>query len=308
MHHQLTLRRALSRRALIPLLLLVAALAAASRPPTPPPRALSSARSTRVEATPARCFTNDFVELFNRGATAVDLTGWTIQYATAAGTSWQATPLAGSIAPGRRYLVQLASAAAVGAALPTPDATGTTNLAASGGKIALVRDATALTCGATAGSCAAVRRSRISSATAPPPTSRGRPPPARSAARQQPFAQSAAAPTPMRTPPTSLSRPRPAELVRSRRHVRRGAPAGRATSQGATVDADVQPVLASRSSARPSASGRSSRAATPAALAEHVIVSSNRADRLHADRSPLGVHARPTCRSGSPPPRPRAGS
>ena len=101
-------------------------------------------------------FTNDFVELFNRGSTAVDVSGWTVQYASASGSTWQATALTGSIAPGRHYLVQLASAAAVGAALPTPDATGTTNLAVSGGKIAIVRDATALACGATAGSCSAV--------------------------------------------------------------------------------------------------------------------------------------------------------
>src|SRR5262249_25551769 len=40
--------------------------------------------------------------------------------------------------------------------LPTPDATGTVNLAASGGKVALVQDAAALTCGASAGSCSAV--------------------------------------------------------------------------------------------------------------------------------------------------------
>ena len=99
-------------------------------------------------------FTNDFVELFNRGGTAVDVGGWTIQYASAAGSSWQTTALSGSIAPGKRYLVQLASAAAVGSALPTPDASGTTNLANSGGKVAVVRAGTALTCGASAGSCA----------------------------------------------------------------------------------------------------------------------------------------------------------
>ena len=101
-------------------------------------------------------FQNDFVELFNRGSTTIDVSGWTIQYASAAGTTWQATALTGSIAPGRHYLVQLASAAAVGAALPTPDATGTTNLAVSGGKVAVVRDSSALTCGASAGSCSAV--------------------------------------------------------------------------------------------------------------------------------------------------------
>jgi predicted extracellular nuclease len=100
-------------------------------------------------------YTNDFVELFNPGASSVDLSSWTIQYASAASASWSATPLVGSIAPGRYYLVQLASTAAVGAALPAPDATGTTNLAASGGKVALVQDATVLTCGASAGSCSA---------------------------------------------------------------------------------------------------------------------------------------------------------
>jgi hypothetical protein len=101
-------------------------------------------------------YANDFVELFNPGTSSVDLSGWTVQYATASGTTWQATPLSGAIGPGRYYLVQLASTAAVGAALPAPDATGTTNLAASGGKIALVRDANALACGVAAGSCSAV--------------------------------------------------------------------------------------------------------------------------------------------------------
>ncbi len=98
-------------------------------------------------------YSNDFVELFNRGSTSVDVGGWTIQYASAAGASWQATTLTGSIAPGRHYLVQLASGA-VGGALPTPDATGTTNLAVSGGKVAVVRSSALLTCGASAGSCA----------------------------------------------------------------------------------------------------------------------------------------------------------
>ena len=99
-------------------------------------------------------YANDYVTLLNRGSTAIDLSGWTLQYASAASTSWQATALTGSIQPGRYYLVQLASGGTAGAALPAADATGTTNLANAGGKVALVRDATALTCGASAGSCA----------------------------------------------------------------------------------------------------------------------------------------------------------
>lgn len=102
-------------------------------------------------------YTNDFVEVFNRGSTAIELTGWTVQYAPASSTSWQATTLAGSIAPGRYYLVQLASTAQVGSALPAPDATGTANLASSGGKVAIVRDVVPLGCGATAGSCSSAQ-------------------------------------------------------------------------------------------------------------------------------------------------------
>ena len=40
-------------------------------------------------------FSNDFVELFNRGSTSVDVSAWTIQYASAGGTTWQATALTG---------------------------------------------------------------------------------------------------------------------------------------------------------------------------------------------------------------------
>jgi hypothetical protein len=99
-------------------------------------------------------YANDFVEVFNSGTTPVSVEGWSIQYATAAGTSWSVTPLSGTVQPGTYYLVQLAGGTA-GTALPTPDATGATNLSATSGKIALVRDAAELTCGSTPGSCSA---------------------------------------------------------------------------------------------------------------------------------------------------------
>jgi hypothetical protein len=101
-------------------------------------------------------YANDYVELFNRGASAVAVDGWTLQYASAASTTWQSTALSGSIPAGGRYLVQLASGGANGSALPAPDATGTSNLAVTGGKVAIVDDATALSCGASPGSCSAV--------------------------------------------------------------------------------------------------------------------------------------------------------
>jgi hypothetical protein len=100
-------------------------------------------------------YANDYAELFNRGASPVAIDGWTLQYASASSTSWQSSALSGTIPAGGRYLVQLASGGANGSALPTADATGTSNLAVTGGKVALVDDATALTCGASAGSCSA---------------------------------------------------------------------------------------------------------------------------------------------------------
>lgn len=110
-------------------------------------------------------YASDYVELVNRGATAVDVTGWSVQYASAASSSWSATPIAGTIPAGGHYLVALADGT-TGAALPAADATGTTNLAATGGKVALVGDATPLTCGLTAGSCAASVRDLVGYGTA----------------------------------------------------------------------------------------------------------------------------------------------
>lgn len=81
---------------------------------------------------------NDFVELFNRGATEVDITNWSIQYAAASGSSWMVTGLIGSIGAGQYYLVQEAPGATASAQLPPADASGSTNLSAMSGKVALV--------------------------------------------------------------------------------------------------------------------------------------------------------------------------
>jgi uncharacterized protein len=91
--------------------------------------------------------TNDFIELYNAGTTAVSLAGWSVQYASATGTTWQVTPLTGSIAPGSYYLVQEAQGAGGTTPLPTPDATGTIPMSATAGKVALVNSTAALTGG-----------------------------------------------------------------------------------------------------------------------------------------------------------------
>jgi len=92
-------------------------------------------------------YKNDFIELHNRGTADVTLTGWSVQYASSAGTSWAVTTLTGTLAPGQFYLVQ-EGAGAGGTVNLAPDATGGIAMSASAGKVALVSSTTALT-----GSC-----------------------------------------------------------------------------------------------------------------------------------------------------------
>jgi endonuclease G len=86
-------------------------------------------------------YKNDYVQLYNRGTTAVDLAGWTIQYGSATGTSWSnKQPLGGVIAPGEYYLIALgAGTAGDGIALPAANISGEINMGASAGKLALVQ-------------------------------------------------------------------------------------------------------------------------------------------------------------------------
>src|SRR5205085_11651860 len=89
-------------------------------------------------------YRNDFIELFNSGQLPVDLTGWSVQYASATATTWSVTPLTSFVLPpGRYYLVQEAGGTN-GAPLPAPDATGNIGMAATAGKVALVKNTTAL--------------------------------------------------------------------------------------------------------------------------------------------------------------------
>jgi len=91
-------------------------------------------------------YTNDFVELFNAGSAPVSLNGWSVQYASATGTTWQKTLLGDVVLqPGQHYLVQEALGNGGSTALPAPDATGTLAMSATAGKVALVNSNTTLT-------------------------------------------------------------------------------------------------------------------------------------------------------------------
>jgi hypothetical protein len=93
-------------------------------------------------------YKNDFVELHNRGTTAVSLNGLSLQYTSATGTAWSTNKLNlnnVSVPAGGFYLVQLGnSGGSVGSALPAPDQNWTLDISATNGKMALVNSTTGM--------------------------------------------------------------------------------------------------------------------------------------------------------------------
>jgi predicted extracellular nuclease len=100
---------------------------------------------------------NDFIELGNRGSGSASIAGWSVQYISAspgATTTWQVTPLTGSVPAGGTYLIGEAAGAGGTDDLPPTDATGSINMSGTSGTVALVNSTTMLTC-KTAADCAA---------------------------------------------------------------------------------------------------------------------------------------------------------
>ena len=93
-------------------------------------------------------YKQDFIEIFNRGATAVTLDGWSVQYSATASATWSGKSLLRpfTIEPGQ-YVLIMEQGGTVGAALPTPLIVPDImfNLSASNGKLALVSDNVLLT-------------------------------------------------------------------------------------------------------------------------------------------------------------------
>ncbi len=99
-------------------------------------------------------YRNDFIELYNLGASDVDLSGWSLQYASATGTgnfganSGQLTELSGTLQAGHYFLVQEAAGSGGSTDLPTPNVTDPTpiNMSGTAGKVALVTGTATLGC------------------------------------------------------------------------------------------------------------------------------------------------------------------
>lgn len=105
-------------------------------------------------------FTNDYIEIFNRGSSAQALDGLSLQYTSSTGTgNFGATMTtrtelpSASVPAGGYYLVQEAAGTATPASLPTPDLIDATpiNLSGTAGKVALVTGVDSLGCNGPAG-------------------------------------------------------------------------------------------------------------------------------------------------------------
>ena len=109
-------------------------------------------------------YTNDFVELFNRGAAPVDLSDLSVQYASATGTGNFAAVALGqgrSLEPGQRHLVGLAGGAGNGSPLPAVDTLGTINMSGSAGKVVLAEGTASLGCNGGSAPCDTTQLARI---------------------------------------------------------------------------------------------------------------------------------------------------
>lgn len=90
-------------------------------------------------------YTHDFIELYNPTSSAVNLSGWAIQYISATGSTWVKKNLTGTIPSHGFYLIQGNSAAAIGSALPLADDSSVSlSLAIAAGKVALTNSTTLL--------------------------------------------------------------------------------------------------------------------------------------------------------------------
>ncbi|HEY7282146.1 MAG TPA: lamin tail domain-containing protein, partial [Actinomycetota bacterium] len=111
-------------------------------------------------------YTNDFIELFNRGSAPANVGGWSVAYSSATGTgtfNQNSTPLPSvSIPPGGHILVQEGAGAGNGVPLPSPDVTtGSIAMSATAGKVVVADVSPAPACNGGSTACTATQLGQI---------------------------------------------------------------------------------------------------------------------------------------------------
>ena len=112
--------------------------------PPPPPGSVVISQLYGAGGNSGATIKNDFIEIINRTGAPVNLGGWSVQYASATGSTWQVTQLSGTLQPGQYYLIQ-ELAGAGGTVDIAEDASGIINMSGTAGKVALVSNSIALT-------------------------------------------------------------------------------------------------------------------------------------------------------------------
>lgn len=83
-------------------------------------------------------YKNDYVVLYNGTSLDIDLSNYSLQYASATGEFTNQDVLSGTIAAGKYFVAKLGGGGSIGVDISRVDYTGTLNLSATNGKIALV--------------------------------------------------------------------------------------------------------------------------------------------------------------------------
>ncbi len=87
----------------------------------------------------------DYIILFNPTAESINLNGWSIQYASATGNSWQKTNLSGNINANSYFAIREAQGSGGSVDLPfTPNVIGSFAMSSTSGKVALLNNQTLL--------------------------------------------------------------------------------------------------------------------------------------------------------------------
>lgn len=92
-------------------------------------------------------YKNDYIELYNPTTKDVDLTGWSVQYASKAGTGFKSYALSGAIKAGKYYLIQCGGEKNGTAYLESPDHTSSSISMGGGSGVVALSSSTAIITG-----------------------------------------------------------------------------------------------------------------------------------------------------------------